>query len=149
MNGILVLLVALVGLNFIFGEFKTERLTRLLIWLVLAPLAVCLAQGFIYGAYSQLTPTARLLLLILLPFVLLSLLRSAFPSSRAVTDAVLNALVYLLTLPVRILWRSLRLVMERERHRIDLSRTPVVVGRRPQQNRATDPQSGFMSMSEK
>jgi hypothetical protein len=149
MNSILVLLVALVGLSFIFGGFKSERLTRLLMWLALAPLAVCLVQGFIYGAYAHLSPTARLLLLILSPFVLLVLLRSLFPSSRVFTDALLNTLVYLLTLPVRILWRSLRLIMERERHRIDLSRTPVVVGRRPQQDRSTDTESLFTSSGEK
>ena len=140
MGSILILIVALVGLSFIFGGFKAERLTRLLIWLVLAPVVICFFSGVIANAYSQLSPYQQIVVLALLPFAILIIIRSLFSGSRFVkqiVDALIATFAFLLTLPFRILWRSVRLVAERERHPVQLSPTPVVVGRRRQMEPAT------------
>jgi Ca2+/Na+ antiporter len=141
MGSILILIAALVGLSFIFGGFQAERLTRLLIWLVLAPVVICFFNGVIVSAYSQLSPYQQIAMLVLLPFAILLFIRTSFPGSRFVKqiiDALIVAFAFVLTLPFRIIWRSIRLVVERERHPVRLSPTPVVVGHRPQMESAAN-----------
>lgn len=135
MRSILTLIAALVGLSSIFGGFKAERLTRLLIWLVLAPLVICFFNGVIGSGYSQLSPYQQIAMVGILPFAILLVIRALFPGSRFVKqiiDALIAAFVFSLTLPFRIIWRSIRLIADRERYPVRLSPTPVVVGRRPQ-----------------
>lgn len=148
MESILVFIAALVGLSFIFGGFRAERLTRLLIWLALAPVVICLFNSVIAKTYSQLSSNQRVTMLALLPFAILLFMRAMFPGSRFVkhiVDALIAACAFLMTLPFRILWRSVRLVAERERHSVRLSPTPVVVGHRPQTERANSKETSSES----
>jgi Ca2+/Na+ antiporter len=139
MGSILAIIAMLIGLSFIFGGLKAERLTRFLIWLVLAPVVICFFSGVVTNSYSQLSPYQQIVMLAVLPFAILFIIRALFHGSRFVkhiVDAVIAACAFVLTLPFRILWRSVRLIVERERHPVRLSPTPVVVGSRPQMEAA-------------
>jgi hypothetical protein len=78
---------------------------------------------------------AQVIGILLLPFFFSAILRIVFPNAKWLqqTQAILfQTLVYLVTFPVRLLWRAGRLIFERERNAVRLNPyNPVVGGRAP------------------
>jgi hypothetical protein len=117
------------------GLVQPKRLATVLGWLIVAPLIFCVVFGNLESLYVSLSPAEQMLALALLPIVMGFLLRFMFPKSvlvRTVSSLIFDLLVFVVTFPLRFLWRSIRLIAQRERQETHLAHTPVVVGQRPQ-----------------
>lgn len=134
LGGIILLLLVFGGLGIMFGYTEPKRIVQYLIWLIVGPVLIGIALNEWFGFYSSLSWVAKLLFIVALPFILLLILRTILPKSalvRSITDVLWNALVFAFTFPFRLLFRSGRLISQRERTRIRLAANQTVVGRRP------------------
>lgn len=139
MGGVLLIALVVTGLGVLVGWMRLQRLAGFLIWLIVGPLLIGLAYNSWHVAFLALSPLEQILFIACLPFALLLIVRAAFPKavwSKRLFDGLFGLLVFIFTLPFRFIWRCLLLISQRERHTIELSHTPSVVGRRPQFNQA-------------
>ena len=133
-GGILLLAIAVFGLQIMFGRGKPENFLKFLIWLILAPMLISIGYNQMLWAWTGLPTWVQLLSLALVPFVLLAVLRMVFPKAAWLNElllAIFNILVFVVTFPFRFAWRSVQLILERERRRTPLERYRPVVGGRP------------------
>ena len=136
MYSILVLLIVVAGLGLMFGWIEPKQIGTLVAWLILGPILLCLASGYWLSFYNTLPLALRVLTWIALPFVLLIVLRALLPKATWVNiafRALFDLLIFAATFPLRFIWRSARLIAEREHHPINLARHQAVVGQRPPQ----------------
>lgn len=130
----LVLALTITGICIMLGYLKPESIYKILIWLIAGSLLLSLAYSEWTQFYANLPLWLQCIGLILLPFILLFLLRFLLPKAAWINrlqQAVLDALVYFLTFPVRLIWRAGRQIVDREHHRIRLQRHRPAVGGRP------------------
>lgn len=133
-TGILLLSLMIFALSWLFGLGKPERLLKLIVWLIFGPLLLALLYNEWLSFFSGLPLAGQIALVIAVPFFLLFALTVMFPGSRGVSitvDVLWNFLIFLLTFPARLLWRSGRQIADRERNRIRLQRNLPIVGGRP------------------
>ena len=139
MGGILLIALAVFGLSWLFGFGKPERFVKFIIWLVFGPVLLSLLYSEWLSFFFEFPFIAKAGFLVAIPFLLLFALKLFFPNStqiRSITDFIWNLLVFLLTFPFRLFWRSSKQISERERNRIRLQRyRPVVGGRAPLRNK--------------
>ena len=116
-GGILLIALVVFGLSWLFGFGKPERFVKFIVWLLFGPVLLGLLYSEWLGFYFDLPLIAKAILLIAIPFLLLFALRLFFPNSpqiRSITDFIWSLLVFLLTFPVRLFWRSGRQISDRE-----------------------------------
>lgn len=133
-GGILLLALGVFGLSWLFGFGKPERFVKFIVWLLVGPVLLGLLYSEWLSFYFDLPIIAKAVLLIAIPFLLLFALRLFFPNSpqiRSICDFLWNLLVFLLTFPIRLFWRSGRRISDGERNRIRLQRYRPTVGGRP------------------
>jgi hypothetical protein len=134
MGGILLLALVVTGLGVLVGWTSPQRLTRFCVWLAVGPVLIGLAYSAGLSAYRGLPVLAQLALIALLPFALLLVAHALLPKSpwaKHLTNAMFDAILFALTFPVRLVWRSVRLVASREHQPARLERHRPVVGHRP------------------
>lgn len=132
--GILLISLVAVGLCWMFGFGRPERLVKFLAWLTFGPLLLGLFVNEWTSYYYEQSWFVRIALLAAVPFLILFLIRFLFSDSRfvkAATDYVWELLIFGMTFPVRLLWRSGLQISEREGNRIRLQRYRPVIGGRP------------------
>jgi hypothetical protein len=132
--GILLLGLAIFGLCWLFGFGKPERLVKFVVWLTFGPILLGVFFGEWSSFYSGLPWYAQVMFLTALPFAILFGFRLFFPQStliRGTIDFAWSFLVFWVTFPIRLIWRSGRHVSERERNRTRLQRYRPAVGGRP------------------
>lgn len=135
MGIVLVFILVLGGLGLMFDLAEPKHIVRYLLWLLIAPFAIRLIFCQLTGLLKEPSADQQLVVFALLFFAALLIISMLFPKSKWIRRAisvVIDLTAFLFTLPFRIIWRSVRLIAERERHPVRLSPTPVVVGRRPQ-----------------
>lgn len=133
-GGTLLIALVIFGLSWLFGFGKPDRLVKFIIWLIFGPLLLGLFYNEWFSFSSDLPWLARIGLIIGVPFFALFALRMLLPNSRAiriVIDFIWDLLIFLLTFPFRIVWRSSRQIADRERNRIRWQRIRPTVGGRP------------------
>lgn len=141
--GILLIGLVAFGLSWLFGFGKPERLVKFIVWLIFGPVLLGVFYSEWSNFFSSLPFFGQIAFLIIIPFILLLALHMFFPNSsliRGIVDFIWNMLVFLLSFPVRLLWRSGKHISNTERNRIRLQRyRPSVGGRPPLRNdRETD-----------
>lgn len=133
-SGILLIALVVFGLSWLFGFGKPERFVKFIVWLLFGPVLLGLLYTEWLSFYFDMPLMAKAVLLIAIPFLLLFALRLFFPNSpqiRTITDFIWSLLVFLLTFPARLFWRSGRQISDRESNRIRLQRYRPAVGGRP------------------
>lgn len=133
-GGTLLLALVVFGLSWLFGFGKPARLVKFIIWLTFGPLLLGLFYNEWLSFHSGLPLLGQIALVIAIPFFLLFALRVLLPGVRGVSitiDILWSLLIFLLTFPARLVWRSGRHITDRERNRIRLQRNRPIVGGRP------------------
>lgn len=133
-GGILLIALVIFGLSWLFGFGKPERLIKFIVWLVFGPLLLGLFYSEWYAYYSELSWFGQVAIIVAIPFLLLLALRSLFPQSKlvaATTGVIWDILVFSLTFPFRLVWRSGRQIANKEGNRIKLARYRPAIGGRP------------------
>lgn len=141
---LLILAIIVFGFVIMLGG-KTENFSKLLLWLVFAPILIeiayfCLAQAWNTAAWVQ------FLIILLLPFFIAALLRVMFPKAKWLAflqTIIFQTLIYFVTFPFRFLWRAGQFFVRRERHvqRLDPHRSfvggspPVIKERQNRESR--------------
>ncbi|MBK8464955.1 MAG: hypothetical protein IPL32_03915 [Chloracidobacterium sp.] len=137
-GGILLLAIVVFGLQILFGHGKPENFVKLLIWLVFAPILISIGYNHLLWLWSGLPFWAQLLSLALIPFILVAILKMAFPKAawlNGLLSILYDTLVFAVTFPFRFVFRAVGFIFRRERQRTPLERyRPVVGGRPPIQN---------------
>ena len=134
-SGILLIAVLVFGLSIMFGKAEPDRFYKLLISLIIGPILLSIGFNHLVWFWGGLPLWTQVIAILLLPFLISAILRTVFPNAKWLqqTQAVLfQTLVYLITFPLRLLWRGGRLLFERERHGERLNPyNPVAGGRAP------------------
>lgn len=135
MAELLLLMIVAIGFGIMFGwSPEPKRLIYLLVWFIVAPtLLICAAQRAL-AAYQDFPFSERLLLIIAVSFAALFILSVLLPKAgwlKRLNAALFELFLFTITLPVRVLWRSVRLIYTRERHVRHLSAVEAIVGNRP------------------
>ena len=133
-SAILMLGIAIFGLLMIFGRADVNRFYKLVIFLITGPILLGIALSHIEWFWGGLPAWGRIAAILATPFLFAAVLKSLFPGNpfigRTLT-VLFDALVYIVTFPVRLLWRSGRYVARREGHQLRLDQRRSVVGGRP------------------
>ncbi len=134
-GAILLLGLAIFGLQVLFGRQDAGKIYPFLILLIVGPILLSIGLSHSIWFWDRLPLWAQVITVILLPFILLAVLRRFLPKSAAfdrVQAVAFDTLVYVVTFPVRLLWRSGQFILRRERRPARLNpRRPVVGGRPP------------------
>ncbi len=133
-SGILLLSLVVFGLSWLFGLGRPDRLVKFIICLIFGPLLIGLFYNEWLNFYSELPLIGQIMIVVGVPFFLLFALRVLFPSSHGVsaaTGVLWSLVVFVLSFPARLLWRSGVQIADRERNRVRLQRHRPAVGGRP------------------
>jgi hypothetical protein len=135
LGALLLLAIVVFGLLIMFGRAEPDRYYKFLIFLIIGPILLSIGFNHLVWFWLGLPLWAQVIGILLLPFFFSAILRIVFPNAKWLqqTQAILfQTLVYLVTFPVRLLWRAGRLIFERERNAVRLNPyNPVVGGRAP------------------
>lgn len=141
-GGLLLVGLAILGLCWLFGFGKPERLLKFVIWVIAGPLILGLLYNEWLCFYVDLPFLGQAALIVVVPFLILFSLRVLFPGSKVVstiTAVTWDLLIFALTFPLSLVLRSGRQFAARESSRIHLQKNrPVVGGRPPSQKRASN-----------
>lgn len=132
---ILLLGLAVFGLQVLFGRQDSGKIYPFLILLIAGPILLSIGLSHSLWFWDGLPLWAQVIVIIILPFLVMAVIRRFLPKSAAldrVQAVAFDTLVYIVTFPIRLLWRSGQLVLRRERRpaRLNIDR-PVVGGRPP------------------
>lgn len=133
-GAILMLGIVVFGLLIIFGQADVNRFYKLVIFLIAGPILVSIALGHIQWFWEGLPGWGQLVALMTAPFLLAAVLKAFFPRPGLigqVFQVLFDTVVYAVTFPFRLVWRSGRLLFGRERHHVRLDPRRSVVGGRP------------------
>ncbi len=132
---LLLLAIVVFGLLIMFGKAEPDRYYKFLIFLIIGPILLSIGFNHLVWFWLGLPFWAQVVGILLLPFLISAVLRTVFPNAKWLqqTQAILfQTMLYVVTFPVRLLWRAGRMIFERERHPIRLNpHSPVVGGRAP------------------
>jgi len=122
------------GLLLLFGQADARNLYKFLIFLIVGP--VLLSIGFSHTAsfVDGLPFWLKILVVILAPFIVLAVVRIAFPGKKwpeQMLSVTFQALIYLISFPFRLLWRTGAYLFQQERRSNRLNRYRPVVGGGP------------------
>ena len=126
--------IAIFGILILFGKGKPEQFYKFVIFLIFAPVLLAIGFNHTLWLWYGLPFWIQILSLLLLPLLLLLVLRTLFPKSlfvRVITDVLWDTVVFAFTFPIRLIFRSGRLISQRERTRTRLAPHQTVIGRRP------------------
>lgn len=133
-GGILLLAITIYGISVLFGQGKVENYYKFLIWLITAPLLLAIGYNHALWFWLQLPQWMQILSFLLVPFFVSSLLRLAFPKAKwlqGLQTVVFQTLIYVVTFPLRFIWRAGRFFSQQERRTQRLNPYRPVVGGRP------------------
>jgi hypothetical protein len=134
-SGILLLAIVIFGLQVLFGARKPENYYKFLIFLIVAPILLAIGANHAIWLWSGLPLWMQVASILLLPFLISALLRVLLPNARwasTLQDILFNTGIYLVTFPIRFLWRAARFVLNRERQpNVRFNPYRPVVGTRP------------------
>lgn len=133
-GGLLLLAIAVFGVMVLFGKARPEQLFKFAIILIFAPVLLAVGYNHVLWFWLDLPLRTRALSLLLVPFFVSALLRLMFPKAKwleGLQVVVFQTLIYLVTFPIRFLWRAGRFVFRRERRTARLNPHRPVVGGRP------------------
>lgn len=135
-----ILLIGLVvfGLQVLFGRQDAGKIYPFLILLIVGPILLSIGLSHAVWFWDGLPLWGQVVTILALPFLLMAVIRRFLPRSSALDRAIgvaFDTVVYLVTFPVRLLWRSGQHVLRHERRPARLNpRRPVVGGRPPLMN---------------
>ena len=136
-NGILLLVIAVFGIQVLFGK-KPEDYYKFLIWLIFAPVLLAIGYNHAVWFWLGLPLWIQILSLLLVQFLVATILKLMFPKAKwlqSLQTAIFQTLIYVVTFPLRFLWRAGQFFFQRERRTQRLNpHHPVVGGRPPLQN---------------
>ena len=133
-GAILMLGIAIFGLLIIFGQAEVSRFYKLVIFLIAGPILLGIAISNIGWYWEGLSGWGQVGAICAAPFLFAAVLKALFPGNRIIAQTLgvlFDAFIYMVTFPVRVLWRSARHVARRERHPLRLDPRRSVVGGRP------------------
>lgn len=134
-GAILLLGLAIFGLQVLFGRQDAGKIYPFLILLIVGPILLSIGLSHSVWFWEGLPLWGQILTLVILPFLLVAVIRRFLPKSAALDrglGAAFDTLVYVVTFPIRLIWRSGQFILRRERRLARLNpRRPVVGGRPP------------------
>lgn len=134
-GAILLLGLVVFGLQVLFGRQDAGKIYTFLILLIIGPILLSIGLSHSVWFWEGLPLWAQIIAILILPFLLMAVIRRFLPKSAALDRAqgvAFDTLVYIVTFPVRLLWRSGQHILRRERQPARLNpRRPVVGGRPP------------------
>jgi len=132
---ILLLGFAVFGLQVLFGRQDAAKIYPFLILLIIGPILLSIGLSHSVWFWERLPLWAQIVTVLILPFLLMAVIRRFVPRSAALDRAqgvAFDTIVYIVTFPVRLIWRSAQFILRRERRPARLNpRRPVVGGRPP------------------
>lgn len=134
LGGILLLGLVIFGLQVLFGRQDASKIYPFLILLIVGPILLSIGLSHSIWFWEGLPLWAQVVTIVILPFLVMAVIRRFLPKSAALDrlqGAAFDTLVYMVTFPVRLLWRSAQLVLRRERRPARLNPNRPVVGGRP------------------
>ncbi|MGI8467325.1 MAG: hypothetical protein ACR2N3_02625 [Pyrinomonadaceae bacterium] len=135
---ILLLAIAILGISILSGKGKAENYYKFLIWLILAPILSAIGFNYVSRFWYGLPLWMQVLCFLLVPFIFSALLRLICPKTKwlqGLQTVIFQTLIYVVTFPLRFLWRLSRFFLQQERRAQKLNPyRPVVGGRPPIQN---------------
>lgn len=142
LGSILIIAIVLFGFSIMIGG-KGENLHKFLIWLVLGPFLVGFMYCTVFSWWTVAPLWVQILSVLLVLALLAALLRVIFPKAKwldGLLESIMQILIYLVTFPFRLIWRSGRFAFQKERqiYRLDPYR-PVVGGRPPLEDQGGNP----------
>lgn len=137
-GGILLLAIVIFSISIIFGFGKVENYYKSLVWLIFAPLLLAIGYNHALWFWFQLPLWMQILSILLVPFLVSAVLRLLFPKAKWLQDlqaVVFQTLIYVVTFPLRFVWRTGQFIFQRERRAQRLNpHRPIIGGRPPLQN---------------
>lgn len=133
-GGILLLAIVIFGISIMFGKGKVENFYKFLVWLIVAPFLLAIGYNHLVWFWLNLPLWIQILSVLLIPFFVSAILKLMFPKAKWLNNlqaAVFQALIYIVTFPIRFLWRAGQFLFERERRTQRLNPYHPVVGTRP------------------
>lgn len=134
-GAILLLGLVVFGLQVLFGRQDAGKIYTFLILLIIGPILLSIGLSHSVWFWEGLPLWAQIIVILILPFLLMAVIRRFLPKSAALDRAqgvAFDTLIYIVTFPVRLLWRSGQHILRRERRPARLNpRRPVVGGRPP------------------
>lgn len=134
-GAILLLGLVVFGLQVLFGRQDAGRLYPFLILLTIGPILLSIGLSHSIWFWQGLPLWSQVITVLIIPFLVIAVIRRFLPRSAAldrVQGVAFDTLVYLVTFPIRLLWRSGQFILRRERRPVRLNpRRPVVGGRPP------------------
>ena len=134
-GAILLLGLVVFGLQVLFGRQDAGKIYTFLILLIIGPILLSIGMSHSVWFWEGLPLWAQIIVILILPFLLMAVIRRFLPKSAALDRAqgvAFDTLVYIVTFPVRLIWRSGQFILRRERRPAQLNpRRPVVGGRPP------------------
>lgn len=134
MADVLAMISLIAGLAIVFGHRVSQSLIKVCLLLLLLPIILSFALEPMLEFYKELPFPIDVVCWIITPIGLLLLLRALLPNSvwlRELSRLLLELSVFVAVFPFRFLWRSFRLVIDREYHSMNLARHHPVVGHQP------------------
>ena len=131
---ILMIGIAIFGLLIMFGRADVNRFYKLVIFLIAGPILLGIAISHIGWFWAGLPAWGQVAAVFAAPFLFAAVLKALFPGDRMLgraLDILFDSLVYMVTFPMRLIWRSGRHVARRERRPLHLDPRRSVVGGRP------------------
>lgn len=145
-GGFLLLAIAVFGLSVLFGKGKIEDYLKFAVWLIFAPVLFAIGINHVEWLWLGLPLWMQVLTVLLAPFFAMGVLLYFFPKAkwlRGLLEAVFQFLIYLITFPVRLVWRAGKFLLQKERSVSQLDSHKAVVGSKPplkdQQHRRNNP----------
>lgn len=133
LSGVLILAVIVLGFCIMLGV-KAEKLNKLVLWLIVAPLFIDVAYISSIWAWQCAPLWMQILSALLIPFFILALLKMVLPTAKwlqTLQELFFQTLIYAVTFPFRFLWRAGRFLLQRERRAVQLNPHRPAVGNRP------------------
>lgn len=128
------LAIVLFGLSVLFGKGKIDDYNKFLIWLIIAPVLLSIGLNHVLWLWYGLPPWVQVLTVFLAPFLIMVVLCYLFPKAKWLSglfEVVFQFLIYLITFPVRFVWRAWSFFLQKERHISQIESHRAVVGSRP------------------
>lgn len=133
-GGILLLAIAVFGIRILFGQGKPESYYKFLIWLIFAPVLLAIGYHHALWFWLGLPLLMQVLCILLIPFIFSAILKLMFPKAKWLQDlqsVLFQSLIYIVTFPLRFLWRAGQFFFQRERPPQRLNPHRSVIGARP------------------
>ncbi len=133
-GAILLLGLLVFGLQVLFGRADAGKSYPFLILLIVGPILLSIGLSHSLWLWEGLPLWAQVVTIIALPFLVMAVLRRFLPKSAALDraqDVAFDMLIYIVTFPIRLVWRSGQLILRRERRAVRLNVNRPAVGGRP------------------